>query len=315
MTRRFGLCAGVLLMMTSAAAQKSGFIAANGIRLHYLDWGGAGPALILLHPAYDNAHLFDDLAPALRDRFHVIAYDRRGHGESGANGAYDTAVLTEDLRGLMDAMGIRQANLAGWSMGGNEITAMAGTHPERVDRMVYLDGAYDWGDPDCVAAFQSFPVEMNPPATALMSLNAYRDFQRTNIFPTVNPSRIDAFVRGQVIVQPDGTVRQRMRGEVAQSVFNTLLTSRRDYRKVRAPALAIYAASFLDTHHGEPAQIAKNRAWEEKYMVPFRAKSKDRVRRELPSVEIVDVAGTHLDFVFASREQVVAAMRRFLTVQ
>src|ERR1700736_6267142 len=38
---------------------------ANGIRLHYLDWGGLGPALILIHGGLDNAHVFDDLAPAL----------------------------------------------------------------------------------------------------------------------------------------------------------------------------------------------------------------------------------------------------------
>jgi hypothetical protein len=47
-------------------------------------------------------------------------------------------------------------------------------------------------------------------------------------------------------------------------------------------------------------------------MVPFRAASIERARRELPEVEIVDVAGTHSDFLFTCREQVVDAMRRFL---
>ncbi len=156
---------------------------------------------------------------------------------------------------------------------------------------------------------------MAPPAAALVSLDAYRAFERTGIFPAVSPSRIEAYVRGQVIVQPDGTVRPRMTGDVAQNVFHTLLTGRRDYRKVRAPALAIYAATFVDVHNGDPAQLAKNRAWEEKYMVPFRAKSRERVRHELAKVEIVNVAGTHMDFVFISREQVVSAMRRFLLVR
>jgi pimeloyl-ACP methyl ester carboxylesterase len=55
---------------------------------------------------------------------------------SEAKVPYDTATLTEDLRGLMDRLGIAKAHLAGWSMGGNEITAMAGTRPERVNRIV-----------------------------------------------------------------------------------------------------------------------------------------------------------------------------------
>ena len=47
-------------------------------------------------------------------------------------------------------------------------------------------------------------------------------------------------------------------------------------------------------------------------MAPFRAASIERVRRELPSVEIVKVPGTHKDFVFTSRKQIVSTMQRFL---
>ena len=87
------------------STHKSGFVTANGIRLHYLDWGGSGPMLILIHGYGANPHLFDDLAPAFTDRFRVVAYARRGHPQSDAKGPYDTATLTEDLRGLMDALG------------------------------------------------------------------------------------------------------------------------------------------------------------------------------------------------------------------
>jgi pimeloyl-ACP methyl ester carboxylesterase len=288
-------------------------VTANGIRLHYLDWGGSGPALILIHGYADNPHVFDDLASAFTGRFRVVAYARRGHGQSDAKGPYDTATLTEDLRGLMDGLGIAKAHLAGWSMGGNEITAMAGTHPERVDRIVYLEGAYDWADPAFVAAFKSFPIDMTPPASAMTLLDAYRAYQRTLFFPGVSDaSRFEAYIRDLVVVQPDGTVRQRMSDSVVQALATTLLTDRRDYTKVRSPALAIYAETFLDVRNGDSAQLAKNLAWEQKHMAPFRAASIERVRRELPNVEIVNVPGTHMDFVFTSREQVVAAMRRFL---
>src|SRR3990172_271326 len=92
---------------------------------------------------------------------------------------YDVATLTEDLRGLMDSLRVAKASLAGWSMGGDEITAMAGTHPERVDRIVYLESAYDWADPLIVARLGNLPLDMNPPTSAKASLDTWREYWRT----------------------------------------------------------------------------------------------------------------------------------------
>jgi len=298
---------------SEAAAHKSGFVTANGIRLHYLDWGGLGPVLILIHGGLDNAHIFDDLAPAFTEHFRVIAYDLRGHGRSEAKGPFDTTTRTEDLRGLMDSLGVAKAHLAGWSLGGNDITAMAGTHPERVDAIVYLEGAYDWGGPALAEAFKSLPIDFLVPASAMRSLAAYQEYQKTIWFPGLSDtSRFEAYVRDLVVMQSDGTVRARMTDSAAQAVLSTVLTNRPDYNKVPSPALAIYADTFFDVRNGDPAQLAKNLAWEQKYMAPFRAASIERVRRELPSVEIVKIPGTHKDFVFTSRELVVSAMQRFL---
>lgn len=146
--------------------------------------------------------MFDDLAPAFTDRFRVIAYAHRGHGDSEAKEPYDNATLTENLRGLMDSLGIAKTDLAGWSMAGNQITAMAGDHPERVNRIVYLDAAYDWGDPSFAPAFQSFPIDLNPPASALNSLDAYRAYQSSVWFPAVkNMSGVEAYVRDLLLCQ------------------------------------------------------------------------------------------------------------------
>lgn len=298
---------------TDAAAHKSGFVTANGVRLHYLDWGGAGPPLILIHGYGDNPHAFDDLAPGLTDRFRVVAYARRGHGRSEAKPPYDTATLTEDLRALMDSLGIARASLAGWSMGGNEVTAMAGLHPDRVDRIVYLDAAFDWADPANVTAFDSLPADLTPPPSAMVSYDAYRASHLTTWFPGLDdPSRVEAYIRDLVDVQPDGSVQPAMDDSAGAALFHTLVTDRRDYPKVKAPALAIYAETFFDVAHGDSAQRAKNLAWERKFFAPFREASIARVQKELKNVEVVRVPGTHADFLFVSRDQVVAAMRRFL---
>jgi Domain of unknown function (DUF3471) len=61
---------------------KSATLSANGIKIHYLDWGGTGDVVILLAGLGNDAHVFDEIAPRLTDKFHVIGLTRRGFGES-----------------------------------------------------------------------------------------------------------------------------------------------------------------------------------------------------------------------------------------
>ncbi len=288
----------------------------GGVRLHCLDWGGSGPALILIHGANESPHMFDNLAPAFTDSFRVIAYARRGHGRSDPKGPFNNSTLTEDLCRVMDAFGIRKAHLAGHSMGGNEITAMAGMHPERVDRIVYIDAGYDWADPLCAEAFKSFPPHLTQASPgAMTSIDAYReDF--SGMLPAVHDASLfEGWMRDTVVIQPDGTVRSTIGESLAEALLNSLLAERRDYARVRAPALAIYADTFWDIHKGNPTHVAENLAWEQKYLIRFRAASIERIRRELPGVEIMRVPGTHPDLVFTCKEQMVVAMRRFLGVR
>ena len=200
-------------------------------------------------------------------------------------------------------------------MGGNEITAMASTHPDRVASILYLDGAYDWSD--FGAAFKAFPpVYLNPPARAMASLDTWRAYQRTYWFPEINDlSRVEAYNRELVVLSPEGKVRSVMSDSASEGLIATLLSYHRDYAKIHSPALAIYAETMLDIRKGDSAQVAMNLGWERKYMAPFRAASIERVRHELPNVEIVNVLGTHMDFVFTSREKVVDAIRKFLSRQ
>jgi pimeloyl-ACP methyl ester carboxylesterase len=252
--------------------------------------------------------------PAFTDRFRVIAYARRGHGRSDPKGPFDNATLTEDLRGLMDGLRIPKAHLVGHSMGGMEITGMAGTHPERVGRIVYLDGAYDWNSPVWAEGVKSAPsVYMTPSVSAMRSIDAFRTHLGSLWFPGVSDSRrYEAYMRDQMEIQSDGSVRFRMSESLGQSVFTTLFNERPDYAKVHSPALAIYAMSMFEVRNGDAAQLAENRAWEEKYMIPFRQLSVDRLRRELPNVEFLNAPGNHNEFIFTSRASVVADMRRFL---
>jgi alpha-beta hydrolase superfamily lysophospholipase len=85
---------------TDTSPHKSAFARVHGANLNYLDWGGDGPALVMIHGIGDDPHIFDDLASRLHDRFRIIAYARRSHGLSDAppGALYDAATLVDDFR-------------------------------------------------------------------------------------------------------------------------------------------------------------------------------------------------------------------------
>jgi pimeloyl-ACP methyl ester carboxylesterase len=308
----------VFAMSTAWAGSGSpleGFVEVDGVRLQYLDWGGSGPALVLIHGLGDNAHVFDDFAPAFTKRFHVIAYTRRGSGGSDVQGPYDLGTLTEDLRGLMDALAIAKANLVGYSAGGGEVTEFATKYPTRVARIVYFEGGYDAADPDAAALIHALPLGFfDRPAEAMASLDAFRAYEKATLYPGLDDMRrIEANLREKVIIQSDGRVKDRVSKDVVDALYSALFTDkRRDYTRVRCPALAIYAESLYDLHVSDAHRREQLAAFEQRYWKPFQLKSIEQLRDELRDVQIVRVSGTHGDFFMTSRTQVVRAMERFL---
>jgi pimeloyl-ACP methyl ester carboxylesterase len=213
-------------------------VTVNGVSLNYLDWGGSGPTLVLIHGLTDSPHIFDDFAASLKDSIHVIAYSRRGHGQSDAPpGPYDEATLVEDLHLFLDDLAIKRAILLGWSMGGNEITDFAGRYPERVEGLIYLEAGYDWSDPK----FQTEYPSIKPDASAFASLDAYRTWYRQTWFGnTPWTPGLEAYLRDIVRIETDGKIHPVPSGPVLEALLASNANSHRDYGKVRAPALAFY---------------------------------------------------------------------------
>lgn len=297
---------------SDAAAHQERFVEANGVRLNVLDWGGTGPALILIHGYGDSPHAFDDLAPAFNDRFRVVAYARRGHGKSSGGESFTNETLAADLVAVMDSLGIAKANLAGWSMGGNEITAAAGLFPDRVEKLVYLEGGYDWSDPAFGAALAEMPVSIDPPAAATSGIDAFKAWWMSTWWPGGDVGRVEAYLRDAGGVMPDGTLHAVPDSATAARALEALLSEHRDYGKVKVPALAIYSEVFLSQPGPDSAATAAIQAWEAKHAEPFRTASQARIRKDLKGVETATVPGSHVTFLFVSRDSVAAMMTRFL---
>ena len=289
----------------------------DGLHLNYLDWGGIGPALVMIHGLGGNPHIFDDLAPLLREHLHVLAYARRGHGDSDgpAKGPYDLKTLVADLGRLLDHLNIGRAHLLGLSTGGNEITRFAAEAPDRVGKLVYLDAAYDWSDPTFLAEFGKMVAANSAEKSDLLSLDAYRAWFSDVWLGRRQPwtSGLDAYVRDRVRIGEDGRIAPRMPGPVQKASFEALSGAPQAYARVHAPALALYAATFFPVDSPNPGRAWLARDFERRVAAPWRAASEARARRELGGVTVRRLDGTtHVSIGVHDVEALAAVIEEFL---
>lgn len=128
--------------MTTLVQPKSMRMSVNGLDLHYLDWGNVGaPPVVCVHGYTSSAEAFNALARQFHDRFHIVAPDVRGHGESAwsPDGAYQYRDQVADLAGLVDQLGLARFTLIGTSMGGIIAMAFAAAHAARLVGLVIND--------------------------------------------------------------------------------------------------------------------------------------------------------------------------------
>ena len=122
---------------------EDGFIDALGMRLHYLDWGNRGaPPLVLVHGTRDHAHSWDFIAPKLRDRYHILAVDLRGHGMSGWNisSSYMLDDFLQDLYEFIEIMDATGCTIMAHSFGGQIAHMYAGIYPKKVSKLITIEG-------------------------------------------------------------------------------------------------------------------------------------------------------------------------------
>ena len=128
--------------MTTQVQPTSKNVTANGINIHYLDWGTEGkPPLVLLHGLRGHARVWEDVAESLCGDFHVYSVDQRGRGDTdhAPGGDYSTEAFVADVGGFVDAIGLDKFVLFGHSMGGRNSMAFAGKYPERLEALCIVD--------------------------------------------------------------------------------------------------------------------------------------------------------------------------------
>src|SRR5271165_3807172 len=117
-------------------------VGVSDLQFRYLDWGTKGlRPILLLHGGALTAHTWDLCCLALRDDFHCLALDQRGHGDSdwAPDANYSIAAQRDDIKGFAEAVGLDQFVLVGMSMGAINGLAYAIAYPETLSALVLID--------------------------------------------------------------------------------------------------------------------------------------------------------------------------------
>jgi pimeloyl-ACP methyl ester carboxylesterase len=114
----------------------------TSIRLHYLDWGGSGRPLVLLHGLASSCRIWDFTAPILAQHFHALALDQRGHGLSDKPGSYTFAEVTGDLAAFIEGLGLERPVVAGHSWGAGVALQFAADYPGIPAGIALIDGGF-----------------------------------------------------------------------------------------------------------------------------------------------------------------------------
>lgn len=138
------------------------------LKLHYVDWGNADkPPLVLLHGGRDHCRSWDWVAAELRQSFHVVAPDLRGHGDSAwaIGSTYSMIDYVLDVAALLKTLDLFPVTIIAHSLGASVALQYAGIYPDRVSRLVAIEGL---GPP---------PGMTKPPAAAARMLQWVREMQ------------------------------------------------------------------------------------------------------------------------------------------
>jgi len=171
-----GAAFAVAAFPASAQSEPDGAtVAVNGMELYY-EVSGEGAPLIVLHGAYMNIPSMGEIIPMLAETHTVYALEFQGHGRStDIDRPITYPNLADDVAAFMDAVGLEQADVVGYSMGGSAGVQLAIRHPERVGRLAVISGAAF-----SISGFQPEFIEMIPSMVPEMFIgtpmeDAYRE--------------------------------------------------------------------------------------------------------------------------------------------
>ena len=164
-TALIGLSLVVVATVGGAQAPTGQRVKVNGMQMYY-EVSGKGEPLLVLHGAYMNIPAMGAILPELAKTHRVYAIEQQGHGRTtDIDRPITYQNLADDAAAFMDAVGLKKADVFGYSMGAAAGLQLAIRHPEKVNRLIVASAGYDARgfQPEFAAMIPQMSVEMFPP--------------------------------------------------------------------------------------------------------------------------------------------------------
>lgn len=262
------------------------------MRLHYLDWGNKHlPPIVFLHGGALNAHTWDLCCLALRDDYHCLALDQRGHGDSdwAHDEDYSIGAQLGDTKGFVDKLGLDKFILVGMSLGAINSLAFAVAHPERLSHLVIIDAGPEMRRPGS-SRIRDFVNEVQETVTVEAIIEKALKFN-----PRRDPNILRRSLMHNLRQQPDGTWRWKYDTRRFKAMGQT---SHREERAALADGLARILCPTLVVRGGDSDV--------------FHAEDAERLAARLPNGRWVTVPDAGHTVQGDNPKALVAELRRFL---
>ena len=243
----------------------------DGVDIATYDLGGDGPPLLLAHATGFHGRVWLPVAEALRSRFRCVAFDARGHGDSGKapDGDYDWRGFADDTVAVIDGLGLGRPRAVGHSSGGAALLLAEEARPGTFASLYCYEPVVPRvedrpASPAPVATEAVAPEPVAPDSNLLAAgarrrreVFASRDAAFANYvakppFNRFDPDCLLAYVRYGFDDLADGTVRLRCRGEDEARVYEMAVRHRGFQHLDLVTCPVTLACGGADAHFGQP---------------------------------------------------------------
>lgn len=234
------LCTGNIIQPDTLAPPEVSYIDLEpGVSLELLDWGGSGEPIMFLAGLGNTAHVYENFAHHFTDFYRVYGLTRRGYGASSQpKYGYDIPTLALDIKRVIDNLGIEKITLIGHSIAGDEMTAFAASYPDRVNKLVYLDAAYDRSDFVNLMRKAPYPPQAQPVMSEEDSASSFTvSAYLSNMFGMKYPE-------AEVLATRTFTDEGKLKGSVTPDDIGIKIImslQKPPYQDLQCPTLAVYA--------------------------------------------------------------------------
>ena len=272
----------------------------DGVKIQLALWEGRGKQILCIHGITANCRFWDCLASALSPHHKVIAIDLRGRGLSDKPPTgYSIEHHCKDILALMSDQGLERPVLMGHSLGAFISLVFAAQSPQRVDRLILVDGGGKLSETQMSMVFAGIKPSLDRLGQVFPSLETY--LSQMKQAPYLQPwnSYMEAYFRYE-IEEVEGGIRSRVHPKHIEEEARNLkkVDSREFYNKVKAPTLILRAT--------------KGMLAEDDLLLPEDVV--DRMVHEIPNAKRVDVEGTnHYSILFQPNRKRDQDILKFLS--